>query len=47
MDPACAEANGLAVTPVLGAERTEEVIRRVNVLEKLDEVRELGPVLAG
>jgi 2-methylcitrate dehydratase PrpD len=35
------------MTPVLGTERTEEVIRRVNVLEKLNEVRELLPFLAG
>jgi 2-methylcitrate dehydratase PrpD len=35
------------MTPVLGAERTEEVIRRVNALEKLDDVRELRPLLAG
>ena len=35
------------MTPVLGAERTEEVIARVNALEKLDEVRELRPFLAG
>ena len=34
------------MTPVLGAERTEEVIRRVNALEKLNEVRELRPLLA-
>jgi hypothetical protein len=34
------------MTPVLGAERTEEVIRRVNALEKLNEVRELWPFLA-
>jgi 2-methylcitrate dehydratase PrpD len=33
--------------PVLGTERTEEVIRRVNALEKLNEVRELRPFLAG
>src|SRR4029077_13796377 len=35
------------MTPALGAERTEEVIRRVNALEKLDDVRELRPLLAG
>jgi 2-methylcitrate dehydratase PrpD len=35
------------MTPVLGAEPTEEVIRRVNTLEKLNEVRELRPFLAG
>src|SRR5438876_6938993 len=34
------------MTPVLGAERTETVIRRVNALEKLNEVRELRPLLA-
>jgi 2-methylcitrate dehydratase PrpD len=35
------------MTPVLGAERTEEVIRRVNALEELNDVRELRPLLAG
>ncbi|HEY6256931.1 MAG TPA: MmgE/PrpD family protein [Xanthobacteraceae bacterium] len=35
------------MTPVLGAERTEEVIRRVNSLEELNEVRALRPLLAG
>jgi 2-methylcitrate dehydratase PrpD len=35
------------MTPVLGAGRTEEVIRRVNALEKLNDVRELRPLLAG
>jgi 2-methylcitrate dehydratase PrpD len=35
------------MAPVLGAERTEEVISRVNALEKLDNVRELRPLLAG
>jgi 2-methylcitrate dehydratase PrpD len=35
------------MTPVLGAERTEELIRRVNELEKLADVRELRPLLAG
>ena len=35
------------ITPVLGAERTEEVIRHVNELEKLDDVRKLRPLLAG
>src|SRR3984893_14627015 len=35
------------MTPVLGAERTDEVIGRVNALEKLDDVRELRPLLAG
>src|SRR4051812_16513142 len=33
--------------PVLGAERTEEVIRRVNALEELNDVRELRPFLIG
>jgi 2-methylcitrate dehydratase PrpD len=37
----------LLMTPVLGAERTEEVIRHVNALEKLNDVRELRPLLAG
>ncbi len=35
------------MTPVLGAERTDEVIGRVNALEKLDDARELRPLLAG
>jgi 2-methylcitrate dehydratase PrpD len=35
------------MTPVLGAQRTEEVIARVNALEQLNEVRELRPLLAG
>jgi hypothetical protein len=35
------------MTTVLGAERTDEVIGRVNALEKLDDVRELRPLLAG
>src|SRR5437660_1482429 len=34
------------MTLVLGAERTEEVIRRVNALETLNDVRELRPLLA-
>jgi 2-methylcitrate dehydratase PrpD len=34
------------MTPVLGAERTEAVIARVNALEKLIDVRELRPFLA-
>jgi 2-methylcitrate dehydratase PrpD len=34
------------MTPVLGPKRTEEVIRHVNALEKLNEVRELRPLLA-
>src|SRR6266481_3534385 len=33
--------------PVLGAERTDEVIRRVNALERLDDVRQLRPLLTG
>ena len=37
----------LLMEPVLGAERTEEIIRRVNALEKLGDVRELRPFLAG
>jgi 2-methylcitrate dehydratase PrpD len=37
----------LLMTPVLGAERTEEVVRRVNALEELKNVRELRPLLAG
>jgi 2-methylcitrate dehydratase PrpD len=35
----------LLMTPVLGAERTEELIRRLNALEKLKDVRELQPLL--
>ena len=35
------------MAPVLGAERTEEVIRHINELEKLDDVRKLRPLLAG
>src|SRR5262245_60909974 len=34
------------MTPVLGAERTEELIRRVNTLEKVNDVCELRPLLA-
>jgi hypothetical protein len=34
------------MTRVLGAERTDEVVRLVNALEKLDDVRELRPLLA-
>ena len=37
----------LLMAPVLGAGRTEEVIRRVNALEALDDVRGLRPFLAG
>jgi len=37
----------LLMTPVLGAGQTEEIIRRVNALEELDDVRELRPFLAG
>ena len=40
------KARGL-MTPVLGAERTEAVIRRVNTLEEVATVRELLPFLAG
>src|SRR6516164_3374350 len=35
------------MTPVLGVRRTDEVIRRVNALETLADVRELQPLLAG
>jgi 2-methylcitrate dehydratase PrpD len=35
------------MAPILGSERTEEVIRRINGLETLKEVRELRPFLAG
>jgi len=35
----------LLMAPVLGAERTEGIIRRVNALEELDNVRELRPLL--
>ncbi len=35
----------LLMGPVLGVERTEEVIRRVNALEELDDVRGLRPFL--
>src|SRR5215471_8523554 len=35
------------MTPVLGAGRTEEVIRRINALEKLNDVRELRRLLSG
>jgi 2-methylcitrate dehydratase PrpD len=34
------------MTPVLGVQRTEELIQRVNALEKLNDVRELRPLLA-
>jgi len=37
----------LLMAPVLGAEKTEAIIRRVNDLEKLKDVRELQPFLAG
>ncbi len=37
----------LLMEPVLGAERTEGIIRRVNALEELNDVRELRPFLAG
>jgi len=36
----------LLMAPVLGAGRAEDVIRRVNALETLADVRELGPLLA-
>jgi len=35
------------ITPVLGAKRTEELIGRVTALEKVANVRELQPLLAG
>ena len=35
------------MTPVLGAERTEEVVRRINALGELNDVRELRPLVAG
>ncbi len=37
----------LLMAPVLGDERTEQVIQRVNALEGLDDVRALRPFLAG
>ena len=37
----------LLMEPVLGAEQTERIIRRLNTLEELDDVRELGLLLAG
>jgi 2-methylcitrate dehydratase PrpD len=40
------KARGL-MTPVLGAERTEAIIRRVNTLEEVATVRDLLPFLAG
>jgi hypothetical protein len=33
--------------PALGAERTDGLIRIVNALERLDDVRELRPLLTG
>jgi len=36
----------LLMTPVLGVAQTDEVIRRVNALEALNDVRALGPLLA-
>jgi 2-methylcitrate dehydratase PrpD len=36
----------LLMAPVLGAERTEAIIQRVNAAEALDDVRELRPFLA-
>ena len=36
----------LLMAPVLGAEQTDGVIRRVNALEALADVRELRPFLA-
>ena len=47
MDTASVNAKArLLMEPVLGAERTEGVIRRVNALEELDDVRELRRFLA-
>jgi 2-methylcitrate dehydratase PrpD len=37
----------LLMAPVLGAEKTETLIRRVNALEALKDVRELRPSLVG
>ena len=36
----------LLMVPVLGAAKTEEVIRRANALEALSDLRELRPFLA-
>ena len=41
-----AKARGL-MAPVLGAERTERLIQRVNALEDLKSVRELRPLITG
>jgi 2-methylcitrate dehydratase PrpD len=47
MDTASVDAKArLLMEPVLGVEQTEGVIRRVNALEKLNDVRELRPFLA-
>lgn len=47
MDTASVNAKArLLMEPVLGVEQTEGVIRRVNTLEKLNDVRELRPFLA-
>jgi 2-methylcitrate dehydratase PrpD len=47
LDTECVNAKArLLMEPVLGAERTEEIIRRVNALEELNDVRELRPFLA-
>lgn len=47
MDTASVNAKArLLMEPVLGAEQTKGVIRRVNALEELDDVRELRPLLA-
>jgi 2-methylcitrate dehydratase PrpD len=35
------------MAPVLGAQKTEALIQRVNILEQLKRVRELAPLLAG
>jgi hypothetical protein len=36
----------LLMAPVLGAERTEAIIQRVNAVEELDDVRALRPFLS-
>ena len=35
------------MTPVLGAGRSEELIRRINAVEQLKDVRELQSLLTG
>jgi hypothetical protein len=39
-----AKVRGL-MTPVLGAQRTESLIRRVNTLEEVANIRELRPLM--